>query len=71
MNISAPMKGILLEALSAERDNVVKERARRANDTSRKWNDSDERIAIELDKRRDDLDDIIRELRQPSGAIQW
>ena len=59
MKISEQMKTALIAALSTQREAVVAERKRRAEDCSRKWNDNDEKIAIALDAKRDQLDFLI------------
>ncbi|MCU6502238.1 hypothetical protein LPN04_31035 [Rugamonas sp. A1-17] len=71
MNISVEQRTVLIAALNRQQDVVAAERKRRSEDCSRKWNDSDERIAIELDARRDQLHYLIEELQKPSGTLSW
>lgn len=71
MKISAEIKKKLETAVANERERVVAERTRRSHDYSRKWNDSDERIAISLDAQRDELDAILVALQKDGGSLEW
>ena len=71
MKISDKDRQTIISALHVQRNAVIAERKRDAEDYSVKWNDFRESRAIGLDAERDKLGVLIEQLSAESGALEW
>lgn len=69
--ITSDQRNQIISALNDMKAQVVAARKRDAEDCSRKWNDSREAKARQLDKQRDDIDALVKILSASSGTISW
>ncbi|MET3107068.1 cyclopropane fatty-acyl-phospholipid synthase-like methyltransferase [Oxalobacteraceae bacterium GrIS 2.11] len=71
MKLTEHEKEILRDGLILQQQKVIEDRRQRAQNTFRKWTNLDEQIAITLDSKRDNIQQMLKKLDASSGSFDW
>jgi len=71
MKLTEHEKEILRNGLILQQQKVIEDRKHRAQNTFRKWTNLDEQIAITLDSKRDNIQQMLKKLDATGGSFSW